>query len=61
MVGGPSPCDGPLGASKEELWLQTSEGPRGTPGKTQLIAYPISVSDASPRESTPKAKPVTCD
>ena len=52
--------DGPLGAAREELWLQTSEGPKGTPGKTQLIAYPISVSDANPRDAVPKAKPVNC-
>lgn len=49
-----------LGATKEELWLQTSEGPAGTPGKTQLRAFPISVSDADPREATPRARPVDC-
>lgn len=52
--------DGPLGATEEEVWLQTSEGPKGTPGKTQLIAYPISVTDADPREAVPKARPVRC-
>jgi hypothetical protein len=52
--------NGPLGAKSEELWLQTSEGPAGTPGKTQLRAFPISVSDADPRESVPKARPVNC-
>lgn len=52
--------DGPLGAREEELWLQTSEGPAGTPGKTQLIAYPISVAEADPKEAVPKAKPVNC-
>jgi hypothetical protein len=52
--------DGPLGATDEELWLQTSEGPKGTPGKTQLIAYLISVSDADPKDAVPKAKPVNC-
>ncbi|HYO43492.1 MAG TPA: hypothetical protein VES19_09880 [Candidatus Limnocylindrales bacterium] len=52
--------DGPLSASKEEMWLQTSEGPKGTPGKTQLRAFLISVSGADPKESTPKAKPVKC-
>jgi hypothetical protein len=50
----------PLTATTEQLWLQTSEGPKGTPGKTQLIAYPISVSDADGREALPKAKPVNC-
>jgi hypothetical protein len=52
--------NGPLGAKSEELWLQTSEGPAGTPGKTQLRAFPISVSDADPREAVPKARPVNC-
>jgi hypothetical protein len=52
--------DAPLSATKEELWLQTSEGPAGTVGKTQLRAFPISVSDADPRESVPKARPVDC-
>ncbi len=62
--------DGPQGATKEELWLQTSEGPclehngkgectKSLP-KTQLIADLISVSDADPRDAVPKAKPVTC-
>jgi hypothetical protein len=52
--------DGPLGATSEQLWMQTSEGPKGTPGKTQLIAYPISVSDADPKDAVPKAHPVKC-
>jgi hypothetical protein len=52
--------DAPLSATKEELWLQTSEGPKGTVGKTQLKAVPISVSDADPRESVPRARPVNC-
>ncbi len=49
-----------LGATDEELWLQTSEGPKGTPGKTQLRAFPISVSDADHADANPKAKPVVC-
>ena len=52
--------DGPLGATKEQLWLQTSEGPKGTPGKTQLIAYPVSVSAADPADAVPRAHPVKC-
>jgi hypothetical protein len=52
--------DGPLSATSEELWLQTSEGPKGTRGKTQLRAFPISVSDADPADALPKAKPVKC-
>jgi hypothetical protein len=52
--------DGATGARKEELWLQTSEGPHGTPGKTQLVAYPLSVSPASPRDAVPTPHPVVC-
>ena len=52
--------DGPLSATGEELWLQTSEGPRNTPGKTQLRAVPILVSDADPVDALPKARPVKC-
>lgn len=52
--------DAPLSADTEELWLQTSEGPAGTPGKTQVIARPISVDRATPEESSPTARPVPC-
>jgi hypothetical protein len=52
--------DGPLGATSEQLWLQTSEGPKGTPGKTQLKATLLSVGAADPRDAHPKAKPVNC-
>jgi hypothetical protein len=52
--------DDAIGASRQELWLQTSEGPRGTLGKTQVRALPISVGDAGYKESHPKAKPVAC-
>lgn len=53
--------DDALGATSEELWLQTSEGPSGTPGKTQLRALPISVGQADPTDAHPEAKPVRCD
>jgi hypothetical protein len=43
-----------------ELWLQTSEGPRGTPGKTQVIALPISQETADPADAHPEANPVVC-
>jgi hypothetical protein len=52
--------DDAISATKQELWLQTSEGPKGTPGKTQVRAVPISVGDAGYKESHPKAKPVAC-
>ena len=52
--------DDVLGATEEQLWLQTSEGPKGTKGKTQLIALPMSVGDADPADAQPRAKPVAC-
>lgn len=52
--------DDPLAATSEELWLQTSEGPRGTVGKTQVIAMPLSVERADHKAANPKPKPVTC-
>lgn len=50
----------PLSADTEELWLQTSEGPRGTVGKTQVLAEPLSVERADPAEAHPTPKPVDC-
>jgi sortase (surface protein transpeptidase) len=52
--------DDPLAATSEQLWLQTSEGPRGTPGKTQVIAEPLSVTSADHADAHPKAKPRAC-
>jgi len=52
--------DDAINADSEELWLQTSEGPRGTPGKTQVIAQPISQEAADPADAHPVAKPVDC-
>jgi sortase (surface protein transpeptidase) len=50
-----------VAADSEELWLQTSEGVKGTPGKTQVIAKPISEELADPAEAHPKAHPVDCE
>ncbi len=52
--------DAPQSATSEELWLQTSEGPKGTPGKTQLRALPLSVGTADPADAHPRAKPIVC-
>jgi hypothetical protein len=49
-----------LDATTEQLWLQTSEGPKGTPGKTQLKATLLSVGDADPQDAHPKVKIVHC-
>ena len=47
-------------ATTEQVWLQTSEGPKGTPGKTQVIAEFLSQEDADPADAHPKPKPVVC-
>jgi hypothetical protein len=52
--------DRALAARKDQLWLQTSEGPHGTPGKTQIIANPVSVSAADHAAAHPKARIVVC-
>ena len=50
-----------LNATTEQLWLQTSEGPNATFGKTQVIAMPLSVEPAeSASDAHPKAKPREC-
>jgi hypothetical protein len=52
--------DAATGATTEELWLQTSEGPKGTPGKTQLLALPLITLPASHRAANPVPHPVNC-
>jgi hypothetical protein len=52
--------DDPLAADEEQLWLQTSEGPRGTIGKTQVIAEPLSVTSGEHDEAHPRARPRDC-
>ena len=52
--------DDALAAAHEELWLQTSEGPKGTPGKLQVIAMPLSEEAADPADAHPLAKPLVC-
>ena len=49
-----------IDAPGEELWLQTSEGPRGTLGKTQVVAMPLSQGAADHTDAHPVAKPVDC-
>ena len=49
-----------LAATSEELWMQTSEGPRGTPGKTQVIAAPLSVERADHDEANPEPRIDRC-
>lgn len=53
--------DDAVDVTSEQLWLQTSEGPRGTPGKTQLIATPLTIADADPVAAHPEPRPVNCE
>jgi hypothetical protein len=52
--------DVPAAATTEQLWLQTSEGPKGTPGKTQLLANFVAVVGADHKTAHPTPHPVTC-
>jgi len=52
--------DDAIHATTEELWLQTSEGPKGTPGKTQLLAKPLITLPADHKAAHPAPHPVTC-
>jgi hypothetical protein len=48
-------------AATEELWLQTSEGPKNTPGKTQLRATLLDVVPVDHAAAHPIPKPVDCE
>jgi hypothetical protein len=48
-------------APTEQLWLQTSEGPRGTPGKTQVVARPHSIAPAEASQAHPRPRPYDCE
>jgi hypothetical protein len=50
----------PLSATSDQLWLQTSEGPHGTPGKTQILATPVSTAPADHAAANPKPHIVVC-
>lgn len=52
--------DSALAVNSDTLFLQTSEGPHGTPGKTQVIAKPVSTSDSSYADAHPKVRRVAC-
>jgi len=47
-------------AQSDQLWLQTSEGPKGTRGKTQVRAVLVGVDVATHQQAHAAAKPVTC-
>jgi hypothetical protein len=52
--------DDALQATTEQLWLQTSEGPKGTVGKLQIMAKPLSQETANHASAHPKPHPVVC-
>ena len=52
--------DAAIQATTEELWLQTSEGPKGTPGKTQVVAKLLVSQPVDHTAAHPKPHPVTC-
>jgi len=52
--------DAPLSAKHDQLWLQTSEGPKGTPGKTQVVAEPLLTLPADHKTANPTPHPVVC-
>ena len=45
---------------KEQLILQTSEGPRGTVPKLQVLAEPYAIREATREEARPRARPRAC-
>ena len=47
-------------SKKEQLWLQTSEGPKGTKAKLQVVARFVTSGPARHADAHPKAHPVVC-
>jgi hypothetical protein len=52
--------DRPLSAKTDQLWLQTSEGPRESSTKLQVVAQPIGVLAASQADAHPTGKGNVC-
>lgn len=52
--------DTAVAATTEQLWLQTSEGPKGTRGKTQVVAAFVSSGPADHAAAHPVTKPRVC-
>jgi hypothetical protein len=54
--------DDAIAADHEQLWMQTSEGPRGTVPKLQVVAEPLSNGPAAnPQDAHPTPEPVDCE
>jgi hypothetical protein len=49
-----------LAAKTEQLWLQTSEGPKGTKPKLQVVARFITSGPARHADAHPRPHPVAC-
>lgn len=52
--------DAAFAVRDEQLWLQTSEGPRGTKEKLQVVALPIGSMPADHDQAHPTPKPIVC-
>lgn len=52
--------DAAVAARTEQLWLQTSEGPKGTRPKTQVVAQFVSFGPADHAAAHPDPKPSVC-
>lgn len=52
--------DAAAAATTEQLWLQTSEGPKGTRPKTQVVAQFLSSGPADHAAAHPDPKPRVC-
>jgi hypothetical protein len=52
--------DGPRAAKSPELWLQTGEGPVGTPTDLLVAGTLVSANPATPATAQPSPKPVAC-
>jgi hypothetical protein len=52
--------DDAVAATTEQMWLQTSEGPKGTRPKTQVVAQFLSTGPADHDAAHPVAHPVVC-
>jgi hypothetical protein len=52
--------DAAVAATTEQLWLQTSEGPKGTRPKTQVVAQFVSSGPADDAAAHPDARPRVC-
>jgi len=55
-----SAFDGAIAATKDQLWLQTSEGTIHDPLKMQVVAEPVGVLAASPADAHPTAHGNVC-